>query len=77
MKKIFHFLLSFFVCSFFLISFKNHSEKEDENKPNIIFISVDDLRPQLNCYGRSQIISPNIDSLASQSFLYEKGFQFC
>ena len=71
MKKIFHFLISFFVLSFALISFKNHSEKEDENKPNIIFISVDDLRPQLNCYGRSQIISPNIDSLASQSFLYE------
>jgi len=71
MKKIFHFLLYVFFTSFILISFKNRSKRENENKPNIIFISVDDLRPQLNCYGRSQIISPNIDSLASQSFLYE------
>ena len=71
MKKILYYLLAVFLLCFILISFKNYSKKENENKPNIIFISVDDLRPQLNCYGQSQIISPNIDSLASQSYLYE------
>lgn len=36
-------------------------------KPNnILFIAVDDLRPELGCYGNSQIKSPNIDRLASQ-----------
>ena len=33
-------------------------------KPNILLICVDDLRPELNCYGVSYIQSPNIDRLA-------------
>ncbi|XP_071504150.1 iduronate 2-sulfatase-like [Diadema antillarum] len=36
------------------------------DRPNILFIVVDDLRPSLSCYG-GPIISPNIDQLASQS----------
>ena len=47
------------------LSLLNKNEIQNINKPNIIFISVDDLRPQLNCYGKNQIISPNIDDLAS------------
>ena len=34
-------------------------------KPNILFICVDDLRPELGCYGKNYIHSPNIDQLAS------------
>ena len=33
----------------------NIKNTEDKDKPNVIFISVDDLRPQLNCYGKKQI----------------------
>lgn len=43
-------------------------------KPNILFIAVDDLRPQLNCYGKSQIISPNIDQLASESLVFNRAY---
>ena len=53
------------------LSLLNKNEIQNINKPNIIFISVDDLRPQLNCYGKNQIISPNIDDLASESYTYE------
>ena len=35
-------------------------------KPNILFIVVDDLRPELKCFGVSQIKSPNIDKLAAK-----------
>lgn len=41
------------------------------NKPNILFITVDDLRPELNCYGASHIKTPNIDRLASEGILFE------
>ena len=53
------------------LSLLNKNEIQNINQPNIIFISVDDLRPQLNCYGKNQIISPNIDDLASESYTYE------
>ncbi len=41
---------------------------------NVLFIAVDDLRPQLGCYGQKQIISPNIDRLASEGLLFERAY---
>ena len=43
-------------------------------KPNVLFLAVDDLRPQLGCYGRKQMVSPNIDRLASEGVLFERAF---
>lgn len=36
-----------------------------DEKPNVLLICVDDLRPELACFGKSYIHSPNIDALAS------------
>ena len=46
----------------------------DESKPNVLFIAVDDLRPVLGCYGASEVISPNMDKLASQSVKFSKAY---
>ena len=43
-------------------------------RPNVLFIAVDDLRPELNCYGRSHIQSPNIDRLANEGVLFERAY---
>jgi arylsulfatase A-like enzyme len=43
-------------------------------KPNILFIAVDDLRPELGCYGNSIIKSPNIDRLAGGSVFFRKSY---
>ncbi|NHE56561.1 sulfatase-like hydrolase/transferase [Cyclobacterium plantarum] len=40
--------------------------EEGKQKYNVLFISVDDLRTELNCYGASHIKSPNIDRLAAE-----------
>ena len=45
-----------------------------EQKPNVLFIAVDDLRPELNCYGQSQIISPNIDKLAAKGMVFTRSY---
>jgi iduronate 2-sulfatase len=46
----------------------------DTTKPNVLFIAVDDLRPELNCYGANHIKSPNIDRLASKSTIFDKAY---
>lgn len=43
--------------------------KKFTTKPNVLFISVDDLKPKLGCYGDTLAISPNIDRLASMGTL--------
>jgi iduronate 2-sulfatase len=43
-------------------------------KPNILFFVVDDLRPELGCYGRSYIKSPNIDKLAKSGMVFDRAY---
>ena len=43
-------------------------------RPNILFIAVDDLRPELACYGRDYINSPNIDRLARQGMTFDRAY---
>jgi len=44
------------------------------DKPNILLICVDDLKPLLGCYGAPIIRSPNIDRLAARGVLLERAF---
>jgi len=45
-----------------------------ESKDNIIFITVDDLRPALGCYGDTMAFTPNIDALAKRSMLFTNAY---
>ena len=43
-------------------------------RPNVLFIAVDDLRPELGCYGKQHIHSPNIDRLAQSGIVFERAY---
>jgi len=44
------------------------------DRPNVLFIAVDDLRPELGCYDKRHIKSPNIDRLAQSGVLFRRAY---
>ena len=44
------------------------------DKPNILFIAVDDLRPELGCYGSPIAVTPHLDALASDGLLFNRAY---
>ncbi|MEP5544154.1 sulfatase [Maribacter dokdonensis] len=69
MKEIYLFVL----LQVFLLSCKSQNEKSIE-KPNILFIAIDDLRPELGAYGSEVAITPNMDALAAEGLLFNNAY---
>lgn len=53
---------------------QKNNPKSEQLPPNILFIAVDDLRPELGAYGVSAIHSPNIDRLAESGFIFNRSY---
>lgn len=45
-----------------------------KQRPNVLFLVSDDLRPELGCYGNSVIKSPNIDRLAKRGIVFNRAY---
>ena len=43
-------------------------------KPHVLFIAIDDLRPELGCYGSTIAKSPHMDRLAKEGRLFERAY---
>lgn len=46
----------------------------EERRPNILLICVDDLRPELKCFGVDYIHSPHIDGLAQRGRIFRRHY---
>lgn len=66
-------LLLVFLVIFGCRSAKN-SAKKVVMKPNVLFISIDDLRTSLGPYGDAVAVTPNIDQLASEGMTFRETF---
>ena len=42
--------------------------------PNVLFLAVDDLRPELGCYGSQFVKSPNIDRIAKAGMVFRRAY---
>lgn len=49
---------------------QNQAQTQTQDRPNILFICIDDLRTELGAYGSKEVITPNLDKLASEGRLF-------
>ena len=51
-----------------------HAESPVKKPVNVLFIVVDDLRPELGCYGNPVVKSPNFDRLAARGLVFNHAY---
>ena len=51
-------------------------ERTNTKPPNILWITVEDISPNLGCYGDNKAHTPTLDSLASIGFKYINAIAF-
>ncbi len=57
-----------------ILGCKNSQLKEISKKPNVLFISIDDLGPNLGVYDNEHIVSPNIDEFAKNGMTFRNTY---
>ncbi|GAA4281050.1 sulfatase [Gaetbulibacter aestuarii] len=63
-----------FAVTLALLSLACNQAEKPKKKPNILFISIDDLRPNIGAYGDTIAITPNMDQLAGEGILFKQAF---
>ncbi|GAL63557.1 choline-sulfatase [Algibacter lectus] len=53
---------------------KTEQKEEPKKKPNILFLAIDDLRPEIGAYGSKIAITPNLDKLAGNGLLFNNAY---
>lgn len=52
----------------------NMSQTNKQEKPNILFIAFDDLRPLIGAYGEPDPITPNLDDFAKDAVRFDRSY---
>ena len=65
-----------FASAFYLLLFciALGGDLKAADKPNVLLICVDDLRPELKCFGVDYIKSPHIDALAARGLAFHRHY---
>jgi iduronate 2-sulfatase len=65
---------SIYLLSLFCFLGPGCQSSSDKVRPNVLFVSIDDLRPTLGVYGDQVAITPHIDQLASEGMTFRQTF---
>ncbi|WP_231616075.1 sulfatase-like hydrolase/transferase [Novipirellula artificiosorum] len=66
--------LSLTICSINSLVADEQESDSPGKRPNILWLSCEDISPHLGCYGDKDAITPNIDGLAKQGVRYSNVF---
>ena len=66
MRRIFSVLL--------VLAASSSARSDGDDRLNVLFIAVDDLRPELGCTGHPVVKSPRIDRLAREGLLFDRAY---
>ena len=58
----------------FILSLVALATASAAERPNVLFIAIDDLRPELGCYGAPQVKTPHIDKFAASGLRFERAY---
>jgi arylsulfatase A-like enzyme len=72
MKKLLLLTKKKLIVIFTLVSLISFAQ--EKNKPNVLFIAIDDLKPILGCYGNKMIKTPNMDRLAKMGTVFMSNY---
>ena len=61
------------LCVIFLLANLGASAHAND-RPNILWIMIEDWSPDLSCYGTKGVHTPHVDQLAAQGIRYERAF---
>lgn len=70
-----HLLITFFfLLASLAVGNADKAQPIETKRYNVLFIAVDDLRPEFGAYGADQIVSPSLDKLAEESLLFNRAY---
>lgn len=67
-------LFLWFLPALFIFQHTAVAQEKPVRSPNVLFIAVDDLRPELGCYGANHMKTPNFDRLARSGTLFQRAY---
>lgn len=68
-------MISMGISTFALTNYRCKSKIESiDEKPNILWITCEDIGPALRCYGDEYAVTPNLDQFAKEGILYRNAF---
>lgn len=74
MRKLAHIGALLGTAALVAVSSSGQSVRAAEQRLNVLFLAIDDLRPELGCYGQGYMVTPNLDRLASQGRLFQRHY---
>lgn len=63
----------FYLFAAILVSLPAYSA-EEKKRPNILFIAVDDLRPEIAGFGAQNMVTPHLDRLAKRGVRFDRAY---